>query len=77
VLALVLASRPGAGGVGLDFQPEMLDRARERFASMSTVEIRRHDMDEPLPADLGEFDFVVSGFAIHQPRARSPAGSLR
>ena len=30
VLALVLAARPGADGVGLDFQPEMLERARER-----------------------------------------------
>jgi len=65
VLALVLAARPGASGVGLDFQPEMLDRARERFAGVEGVEIRRHDLDEPLPADLGEFDLVVSGFAIH------------
>jgi tRNA (cmo5U34)-methyltransferase len=65
VLALVLAARPGAAGVGLDFQPEMLERARERFASIDAVEIRRHDMDDPLPADLGEFDVVISGFAIH------------
>ena len=65
VLALVLAARPGAGGVGLDFQPEMLERARERFASIDAVEIRRHDMDDPLPVDLGQFDLVISGFAIH------------
>jgi len=65
VLALVLAACPGAEGVGLDFQPEMLDRARARFAGTGAVEIRRHDLDEPLPADLGEFDLVVSGFAIH------------
>jgi SAM-dependent methyltransferase len=65
VLALVLAARPGAGGVGLDFQPEMLDRARERFAAIDAVEIRRHDLDERLPADLGRFDLVVSSFAIH------------
>src|SRR5258706_5298774 len=65
VLALVLAARPDAGGVGLDFQPEMLDRARERFTAIDAVEIRRHDLDEPLPADLGQFDVVVSGFAIH------------
>ena len=65
VLALVLAERPGTTGIGLDFQEEMLTRARERFAAVDSVEIRRHDLDAPLPADLGEFDFVVSGFAIH------------
>jgi SAM-dependent methyltransferase len=65
VLALVLAARPGAAGVGLDFQPEMLDRARERFREMDTVEIRRHDLDDSLPADLDQFDLVVSSFAIH------------
>jgi SAM-dependent methyltransferase len=65
VLALVLAARPGAVGVGLDFQPEMLDRARERFAGNPGVEIRAHDLDEPLPDDLRDFDLVVSSFAIH------------
>ena len=64
-LALVLAERPGATGIGLDFQDEMLDRARVRFAGTDAVEIRRHDLDTPLPADLGEFDLVVSSFAIH------------
>jgi SAM-dependent methyltransferase len=65
VLALVLAERPGAGGVGLDFQDEMLDRANERFNGIDAVEIRRHDLDDSLPADLGQFDLVVSSFAIH------------
>ena len=64
-LELVLDSYPGATGVGLDFQDEMLDRARQRFAGEASVEIRRHDLDAPLPADLGEFDAVVSSFAIH------------
>jgi tRNA (cmo5U34)-methyltransferase len=65
VLALVLAARPGAAGVGLDFQDEMLDRARDRFAGVDDVKIRRHDLDDSLPAGLGEFDLVVSSFAIH------------
>ena len=30
-----------------------------------SVEIVGHDMDQPLPADLGHFDVVVSSFAIH------------
>jgi tRNA (cmo5U34)-methyltransferase len=64
-LTAVLDARPGAGGVGLDFQDEMLDRARARFADRPGVEIRRHDLDEPLPADLGTFDVIVSSFAIH------------
>jgi len=64
-LALVLAERHGAAGIGLDFQDEMLDRARERFARVDGVEIRRHDLDDALPLGLGEFDLVVSSFAIH------------
>jgi tRNA (cmo5U34)-methyltransferase len=65
VLEMVLDARPGATGVGLDFQDEMLTRARARFAGREDAEFRRHDMDEPLTADLGQFDVVVSSFAIH------------
>jgi len=64
-LALVVAARPGATGVGLDFGDEMLRRARDRFAGDARVAIARHDLDEPLPGDLGDFDLVVSSFAIH------------
>jgi SAM-dependent methyltransferase len=63
-LGLVLSARPDARGVGLDFQDEMLRRARERFAGDDRVEIARHDLDEPLGA-IGAFDLVVSSFAIH------------
>jgi SAM-dependent methyltransferase len=63
-LELVLAARPGATGVGVDFQDEMLDRARARFAGASGIEVVRHDLDTPLP-ELGDFDVVVSSFAIH------------
>ena len=65
VLELVLDARPGATGVGLDFQDEMLNRARERFAGRSDAEFRRHDMEQSLSADLGQFDVVISSFAIH------------
>lgn len=64
-LGLVLAARPDATGVGLDFGTEMLRRATERFAADARVEIGRHDLSEPLPAALGDFDLVVSSFAIH------------
>jgi tRNA (cmo5U34)-methyltransferase len=64
-LALVLAARPGATGVGLDFGAEMLERANARFAGDDRVTIRHHDLERPLPDDLGTFDAVVSSFAIH------------
>jgi len=63
-LALVLAARPDAHGVGVDFQAEMVRRARARFDGDDRVAIREHDLDDPLP-DLGAFDLVVSSFAIH------------
>ena len=64
-LALVLAARPDANGVGLDFQEAMLQRARERFEGDARVMIASHDLDQPLEDDLGSFDVVVSSFAIH------------
>jgi len=64
-LELVLAARPDATGIGLDFGAEMLRRAGERFAGDARVEIGSHDLEEPLPASLGRFDLVVSSFAIH------------
>jgi SAM-dependent methyltransferase len=63
-LGLVLGMHPGAQGVGLDFNDEMLRLAADRFGGRSTVEIVRHDLDEPLP-ELGMFDVIVSSFAIH------------
>jgi SAM-dependent methyltransferase len=65
LLALVLAARPGACGVGLDFGDEMLRQARARFAGNGDVEIRHHDLDQPLPIDLDGFDVIASSFAIH------------
>jgi len=64
-LGLVLAARPRASGVGLDFGDEMLRRAHEHLDGDERVEIAHHDLSEPLPPDLGMFDVVVSSFAIH------------
>lgn len=63
-LALLLAARPAATGVGVDFSEPMLAAARERFAGEDRAEIAEHDLGEPLPA-LGSFDFVVSSLVIH------------
>ena len=65
LIELVLGARPDVrDAVGIDLSPPMLDRARARFADRSHVRVVEHDLREPLP-DLGSFDVVVSGFAIH------------
>jgi SAM-dependent methyltransferase len=64
LLAVVLAARPDAAGVAIDFSPTMLDATRQRFAHSSRVEVFEHDISNTLPS-LGSFDAVVSSFAIH------------
>ena len=64
LLALVRTARPGAAGLALDLNEHMLAAARERFAGDADVEVRAHDLEDPLP-DEGPFDAIVSGFAIH------------
>jgi SAM-dependent methyltransferase len=67
LLALTLVHLPDATGVGLDFSPTMLDRARERFRGEQQVTLIEHNLDFPLPA-MGQFDCVVSSLAIHHCR---------
>ncbi len=64
LLALCLDCAPNATGLGRDFSPPMLERARERFAGDDRVTFVTHDLREPLPS-VGPCDLVVSGFAIH------------
>lgn len=64
LLALLKIDRPHAEAVALDFSPAMLQAARERFAGDPLVTIIEHNMDHPLP-ELGQFDAIVSSFAIH------------
>jgi SAM-dependent methyltransferase len=42
----------------------MLDRARERFEGDPLVDVRQHDLRDPLP-EIGAADVVVSGLAVH------------
>jgi tRNA (cmo5U34)-methyltransferase len=67
-LALVLAARPDAAGVGLDLTETMLDAARRRFDGDPRVRLAQHDLSSSLadqPLADGPFDLVVSSFAIH------------
>jgi ubiquinone/menaquinone biosynthesis C-methylase UbiE len=64
LLAMVLEKFPQAEGVALDFSPAMLGRLRERFANRGGVTVVDHNLDRSLPP-LGQFDAVVSSFAIH------------
>lgn len=64
LLALVKREHPNTEAVAIDFSPAMLEAAKKRFAGDSSVEVRTHNLDNPLP-DLGKFDAVISSFAIH------------
>ena len=65
LLRVVKHARPSASAVALDFSETMLRRLRTRFAADASVRVLAHDLDQPLPASLGEFDAIVSSFAIH------------
>jgi len=64
LLALLLIERQDAEGIALDFSPTMLKAASERFSNDPKVQVVDHNLDNPLP-DLGQFDAIVSSFAIH------------
>jgi SAM-dependent methyltransferase len=64
LLALALERFPQASGIAVDFSPAMLVRARRRFSGNPRVSVREHNLDQALP-DVGEFDAVISCFAIH------------
>jgi tRNA (cmo5U34)-methyltransferase len=64
LISLVREAHPQARAVGLDLSEPMLARAGARFDGDGSVELRAHDLSEPLPP--GEkFDAIVSGLAIH------------
>jgi SAM-dependent methyltransferase len=69
LIALVKSVRPKANFVALDFSPTMLDLIRAEFGGDPDVNVIQHDFDEKLPP-LGEFDAIISSFAIHAARNR-------
>lgn len=64
LLGLLKIERSLFKGIALDFSPAMLEAVSKRFAGDETVEVVEHNFDYPLP-NLGQFDAVVSSFAIH------------
>jgi tRNA (cmo5U34)-methyltransferase len=64
LIGLVRTVHPQAEAVGIDSSQPMLDRAAPRFPASSATELRIHDLRDPLP-EIGRFDAVVSGLAIH------------
>ena len=64
LLAVVCGQHPEAKAMGIDTSEPMLARAAERFDGDPMVELSVHDLALPL-GDVGFFDAVVSGLAIH------------
>jgi SAM-dependent methyltransferase len=62
LIGLIRDARAGVDAVGVDFSEPMLTAARERFEGQAWFV--DHDLIDPLP-ELGTFDAIVSGFAIH------------
>jgi SAM-dependent methyltransferase len=65
VVGVIRQVHPHIIAVAADFSPEMLGRARERFADVDEVAVVEHNLDDWLPSSWGSFDAVVSAFAIH------------
>jgi SAM-dependent methyltransferase len=64
LIALVREHHPDAQALGVDFSEPMLAQAAERFADDPLVELRKHDLAEPLQMQA-PVDAVVSALAIH------------
>jgi tRNA (cmo5U34)-methyltransferase len=65
LISLFRMRRPSFEGVALDYSETMLDAARRRFAADNRIKVVAHDFNRPLPSWLGQFDVIMSGFAIH------------
>jgi len=64
LLALVKREHANTEAVAIDFSTAMVNAARSRFANDLSVSVVHHNLDDTLP-ELGNFDAVISSFAIH------------
>ena len=64
LLGIVRSLLPAAEFVGLEFSPTMIEQFHVAFPGEERIRMVTHDMQNPLPS-LGNFDAVVSSFAIH------------
>jgi tRNA (cmo5U34)-methyltransferase len=64
MIRLLKGKIPAAKCVVLDFSPDMLRALRKKFGNEDSISIAHHNLNSPLP-NLGSFDVVVSGLAIH------------
>lgn len=64
LIGLVREQHPHARALGVDFSEPMLAQADERFANDPLVELRRHDLTQPLEV-RAPVDAVISALAIH------------
>jgi ubiquinone/menaquinone biosynthesis C-methylase UbiE len=65
LIADIRTKAPHCEAVGLDISPPLLAAARMRFARDKAAHFHEHDLADPLPADLGSFDLIVSAWVIH------------
>lgn len=65
LLDLCLLKSSKALGVALDFSPVMIEELEKKYVSQKRVEVIEFDINNTLPLELGNFDTVVSSFAIH------------
>jgi SAM-dependent methyltransferase len=78
LLALLGEMLPELEGLGIDSSPLMLAAAAEQIGTEGRFELLDHDLARALP-ELGRFDAVVSGRAIHHlehERKRSLYGEI-
>jgi tRNA (cmo5U34)-methyltransferase len=65
MISLLRERWPDAAAIGLDLSPALVDAAQQRFGGAEEVRVEAHDLMQPLPSSLGQFDVVVSALAIH------------
>jgi len=65
LIKLIKHKIPNSKFVALDFSPYMINNLRSKLNKDSSILIIQHDMNKPLPPNLGKFDLVVSSLAIH------------